>query len=74
MQKIFVISTCKWLLTLCMACACFAALAADHISTRSYWQDDTAQVTFEQAKVQQDTPYEGVLGRGFTHSAILIRI
>lgn len=74
MQKIFVISTCKWLLTLCMACAGFAALAADHITARSYWQDDTAQATFEQAKEQHYTTYEGVLGRGFTQAAIWIRI
>jgi len=46
----------------------------DHIQQRAYWQDNTAQATFDQAQQQTFTPYEGVLGRGYTQAAIWVRL
>jgi signal transduction histidine kinase len=57
-----------------MACAAFGSFASDHITARGYWQDDAAQATFEQAQHQTYTTYEGVLSRGYTSSAIWIRL
>ncbi len=62
------------LLTLCMACAAFGSFASDHISARGYWQDDAAQASFEQAQNQTYMTYDGVLSRGYTSSAIWIRL
>jgi signal transduction histidine kinase len=64
----------KILFTLCMACAAFGSFASDHITASSYWQDDAAQATFEQAQHQTYSIYEGVLSRGYTSSAIWIRL
>ena len=64
----------KILFTLCMACAAFGSFASDHITARGYWQEDAAQATFEQAQHQTYTTYEGVLSRGYTSSAIWIRL
>jgi len=64
----------KTLLTLCMVCAAFASIANDHIITRGYWQDDTTRANFEQAKEQKYTAYDGVLSRGYTQSAVWIRL
>jgi hypothetical protein len=57
-----------------MACAAFGSFASDHITASSYWQDDSAQATFEQAQHQTYTTYEGVLSLGYTSSAIWIRL
>lgn len=64
----------KILFTLCMACVAFGSVARDHITERGYWQDDSAQVTFEQAQHQTYSTYDGVLSRGYTSSAIWIRL
>ena len=64
----------KILFTLCMACAAFGSFASDHITAREYWQDDAAQATFEQAQHETYTTYDGVLSRGYTSSAIWIRL
>ena len=64
----------KTLLTLFMTCAVATSFASDHITTRLYWQDESAQATFEQAQHQQYTPFDGVLSRGYTQSAIWIRL
>jgi signal transduction histidine kinase len=74
MQRIFTTSLCKWLLTLFITCVGFAATATEHIAARGYWEDKTSQATFEQAQVQQYTPFEGVLSRGYTQSATWIRL
>ncbi len=64
----------KSLLALFIICCSLCSFASDHIIERGYWQDDTAQATFEQAKVQNYKSYEGVLSRGYTQSAIWIRL
>ena len=46
----------------------------DHISQHAYWEDTTAQASFEQVKQQDFAVYEGVLGRGYTTSALWIRL
>ena len=63
----------RFLLIVCVLLGTSAsALAAahDHITQRAYWEDASGQATFEQAQQQTFTPYEGVLGRGYTQSAI----
>lgn len=74
MQKISTTSICKWLLTVFITCVAFGASATDHITARGYWEDKTAQATFEQAQAQQYTAFDGVLSRGYTQSATWIRL
>jgi signal transduction histidine kinase len=74
MQKQFTTSICKWLLTLFITCVGFAAAATEHITARGYWEDKTAQATFEQAQAQPYTAFEGVLSRGYTQSATWIKL
>ncbi len=50
------------------------AFAADLISSRSYWEDASNQASFAQAQAQDFESYSGVLSRGFTQSAIWIRL
>jgi signal transduction histidine kinase len=74
MHKFILSLFSKSLLTLFLACVGFTALANDHITARGYWQDETAQATFEQAQSQQYRAFEGVLSRGYTQSAIWMRL
>lgn len=74
MQVSSLISNCKWLLTFFLVCVGFSAVANDHITSRAYWQDASAQATFEQAQAQQYRAFDGVLSRGYTQSAIWIRL
>ena len=74
MQNIFTTSTGKWLLTVLLMCVGWSAAADDHISARSYWEDQTAHATFEQAQAQPYTAFEGVLSRGYTRSATWIKL
>jgi len=46
----------------------------DHIQQRAYWEDPSAQASFEQAQQQALTPYEGVLSRGYTQSVVWVRL
>lgn len=64
----------KLLLTLFWVCASVTAFADNHITARSYWEDTTAQATFEQAQAQQYIAFEGVLSRGYTQSATWIKL
>jgi signal transduction histidine kinase len=48
--------------------------AHDHISQRAYWADTTAQATFAQAEQQDFAVYDGVLGKGYTNSALWVRL
>lgn len=64
----------KALLALCLMCTVAASFASDHITARRYWQDDNAQATFEQARDQHYTGFDDVLSRGYTQSAIWIRL
>ena len=57
-----------------MACVGVTAFANDHITSRSYWQDETEQATLEQAQSQRYEAFEGVLSRGYTKSPIWIRL
>jgi len=50
------------------------AAVHDHIQQRAYWEDNTAQATFDQAQQHSFTAYEGVLGRGYTQAAIWVRL
>lgn len=46
----------------------------DHIQQRAYWEDPSAQASFEQAQQQTFTPYDGVLSRGYTQSVTWVRL
>jgi two-component system, sensor histidine kinase LadS len=46
----------------------------DHISQRAFWEDASALATWEVAQTKNFTPYEGVLSRGYTASAVWIRL
>ncbi len=74
MPKVRLANFLKTLLTLGMACAALAASASSPITASGYWQDDSAQATFEQAKAKPYTAFEGVLSRGYTQAAIWIRL
>lgn len=74
MQKIFTTSIRKLVFTLFITCLGFAASATEHITARGYWEDKTAQATFEQAQAQKYTAFDGVLSRGYTQSATWIRL
>ena len=50
------------------------AFAADLISSRSYWEDASNQASFAQAQAKDFKSYSGVLSRGFTQSAVWIRL
>lgn len=46
----------------------------DHISQRAYWEDTSGQATWAQAQTQTFTPYDNVLSRGYTDSAIWVKL
>ena len=46
----------------------------EHILARAYWQDTFAQATFETARQQAYTPYQGILSRGYTDSVHWVRL
>jgi signal transduction histidine kinase len=73
-QRIPVASIYKLLLAFFMACVGVTAFANDHITSRSYWQDETELATLEQAQSQRYKAFEGVLSRGYTNSPIWIRL
>lgn len=74
MHKSFLKSSFKLILTLLLGCLSFITHAGDHIFNRSYWQDETAQIKFDQAKNQTYKEFDGVLSRGYTQSAIWIKL
>lgn len=53
-----------------------AAIAGghNHISQSAYWEDATASASLSQAQQQQFTPYDGVLSRGYTASAVWVQL
>jgi signal transduction histidine kinase len=46
----------------------------DHITQRAYWEDTSSQATWQQAQTQTLTAFNGVFSRGYTTSAIWIRL
>ena len=50
------------------------AAVHDHISQRAYWEDASGEATLAQARDQTFTPYQGVLSRGYTPSAIWVKL
>ena len=51
-----------------------AAFAGDLISRRSYWEDESGQATLAQAQTSEFKKYSGVLSRGYTKSAVWIKL
>ena len=51
-----------------------AAMAADHIIERAYFEDKGGRLVFEQARQQEFIPYSGVLNKGYTPSAFWVRL
>ncbi len=65
----------RLLLALTLLIASMAeAFADDLISSRSYWEDESNQASLAQAQAKDFKPYSGVLSRGFTPSAVWIRL
>jgi len=50
------------------------AWAVDHISSRSFWEDTSNLVPFEEAKKQNFKPFDGVLSRGYTSAAVWVKL
>lgn len=48
--------------------------AADHIVERAYLEDASGELTLAQAQTQPWTPFTGVLARGYTSSAVWLRL
>jgi len=70
-SRVYFLRRFIWVLAVCIPTA---ALAADHVAGRAYFEDKSAQLDFAQAKRQEYIPYTGVLNRGYTRSAIWIRL
>lgn len=51
-----------------------AALAADLITERAWFEDKTGALSFEQIKQQEFRPYQGVLSRGIGKGVIWLRL
>ena len=69
----------RWVFKLLLVLSCLLettaiAVTDDRITSRSYWEDATHEASLEQAQVQEFTPYTGVLTRGYTPSAVWIRL
>ena len=68
-------------LRLALGLGCWLALAAaafgqtpDHILARAYWQDVSAQASFETASKQTYVSYQRVLNRGYSGSAHWVKL
>ena len=46
----------------------------NHITQSAYWEDPSTHATWQEAQTQALQPYEGLFGRGYTSSAIWIRL
>ena len=74
MQRLLRHTFFKSLFTWLLVFVSLPAWCDNHILARAYWQDQTANATFEQAKTQPLIAFDGVLSRGYTTSAIWIRL
>jgi two-component system, sensor histidine kinase LadS len=50
------------------------AFAADRITHRAFWEDNSGNMPFELVRSQTFTPYTGVLSQGYTQAAVWIRL
>lgn len=57
---------------LCAAAPC--SWAADHIVERAYFEDPGGRLTLAEVQAKPLTPYVGMLSRGYTQSAIWLRL
>ena len=63
-----------WIISLLLAwCLPTAVWAHDFILERANWTDTAAAATFEQARQQTYTPFDGVLSKGFGSQAQWVR-
>jgi signal transduction histidine kinase len=46
----------------------------DHIVASAFWEDASAQASWDTARSQTYTPYQGALSRGYSDSALWIRL
>lgn len=64
-----------WIISLLLAwCLPTAVWAHDFILERANWTDTAATATFEQARQQTYTPFDGVLSKGFGSQAQWVRL
>lgn len=47
---------------------------SDHILARAYWEDTSAQASFEKARLQPYLPYQDILNQGYTQSVHWVRL
>lgn len=62
------------LFALCAMAFSSAANSEDLISQRAFYEDRSAQQTFDQVQSQAFQSFNGVINLGFTHSAIWVRL
>ncbi len=68
------LKTAKLILLLWWLAVAFPALAHDHITHRAEFEDASAALDFQQIASKTFTPYTGILSRGYSHSALWIRL
>lgn len=61
------------LIVFTLLCAC-QVQAQDHIVERAWMEDTSGQMTWEDVQKQTFQPFQGVLSKGFGHSAIWLRL
>ncbi len=64
----------KMILALLLMGIAVSSNAADHIVERAYFEDSSASLSWPQVQKERFTPFAGVFTRGFTRSAIWLRL
>ena len=59
---------------LCTFATVAKAASYDHIIERTYYEDKTSEMSFEQAKNQTYTPTGDILSKGYSHSAFWVKL
>jgi signal transduction histidine kinase len=61
---------------LAMVCMTWATVthAEDLVSARAYWEDVQANATFDEAKLEHYTSYQGILAKGYSDSVYWLRL
>lgn len=62
------------LMLILMVVSMSSAIAEDRILSRSFWEDASNQASLDQAQANDFKNYTGVLSRGYTQSAVWIRL
>lgn len=60
-----------WLLCLCLG---LPVMAGDRITERAYLEDPGGQLGWEEAREREFHPFQGILSRGYTQSAVWLKL